>query len=144
MTERLASRADFEAFQSQANQNWADLWGGDKLVVSVCVDSGSTPKGAERILALLQGMLGDTNAVVRQVSGTGAMDAAIRLPNEKLVATSAARAIMATWARRTGSGGANCAPRAAEFITSGCNWDNRVYSAAFTAIGLFGWVVQLA
>ncbi|MFN8676620.1 MAG: NADH-ubiquinone oxidoreductase-F iron-sulfur binding region domain-containing protein [Thermomicrobiales bacterium] len=73
MTERLASRADFEAFQSRANQNWADLWDGDKLVVSVCIDSGSIPKGAERIFNLLQGMLGETNAVVRVVSGTGAM-----------------------------------------------------------------------
>ncbi|MCB0067456.1 MAG: hypothetical protein KDD77_09915, partial [Caldilineaceae bacterium] len=73
MTERLTSRAAFETFQAQAKQDWADLWGGDDLVVSVCVDSGSIPKGAERILALLHGMLGETNAVVRQVSGTGAM-----------------------------------------------------------------------
>ena len=73
MTERLASRAEFEAFQAQAVQNWTNLWDGDKLVVSVCVDSGSIPKGAERILALLQGMLGQTDAVVRKVSGTGAM-----------------------------------------------------------------------
>ena len=73
MTERLASRAEFEAYQARAVQNWTNLWDGDKLVVSVCVDSGSIPKGAERILALLQGMLGQTNAVVRKVSGTGAM-----------------------------------------------------------------------
>ena len=45
MTERLASRSAFEAYQSQANQNWANLWGGDKLVVSVCVDSGVGSQG---------------------------------------------------------------------------------------------------
>ncbi|MFT4036612.1 MAG: NADH-ubiquinone oxidoreductase-F iron-sulfur binding region domain-containing protein [Thermomicrobiales bacterium] len=73
MVEKLASRADFDAYLASAQANWDDLWHNDKLVVSVNVDSGSIPKGAERILGMLRGILGETDAVVRQVSGTGAM-----------------------------------------------------------------------
>ena len=51
MTDRLETRADFEKFQQAARQRWEALWQGDKLIVSVGVDSSSEPKGALRVLA---------------------------------------------------------------------------------------------
>ena len=44
MTDRLETRADFERFQQAARQRWEALWQGDKLIVSVGVDSSSNPK----------------------------------------------------------------------------------------------------
>ncbi len=73
MTDRLTSRADFEQYQAAAQQRWHALWEGNRLVVSVGVDSSSAPKGALKVLAACREALRDTNAVVRQVSGTGAM-----------------------------------------------------------------------
>jgi hypothetical protein len=73
MTDSLTSRAAFEQFQSEARQRWDAIWSGDHLVVSVGVDSSSIPKGALQVLAACRGVLRDTDAVVRQVSGTGAM-----------------------------------------------------------------------
>ena len=73
MADRLPTRAAFEQFQRQVEQEWDDLWQGDRLVVSVGVDSSSVAKGALRVLAACRGVLRDTDAVVRQVSGTGAM-----------------------------------------------------------------------
>jgi NADH:ubiquinone oxidoreductase subunit F (NADH-binding) len=73
MVDRLESRTAFEQFQTEARQRWDDLWQADRLVVSVGVDSSSIAKGALRVLAACRDILRDTNAVVRQVSGTGAM-----------------------------------------------------------------------
>jgi NADH:ubiquinone oxidoreductase subunit F (NADH-binding) len=73
MTDRLESRAAFEQYQTDARQRWDDLWNGGRLVVSVGVDSSSVPKGALAVLAACRAVLRDTDAVVRQVSGTGAM-----------------------------------------------------------------------
>jgi hypothetical protein len=52
MSDRLETRADFEKFQQAARQRWDDLWQGDKLIVSVGVDSSSEPTGASRVLAV--------------------------------------------------------------------------------------------
>ena len=46
---------------------------GRQLVVSVGVDSSSEPKGALRVLAACREALAGTNAIVREVSGNGAM-----------------------------------------------------------------------
>ena len=73
MVDRLESRAAFEAYQAAARQRWDDLWSGNQLVVSVGVDSSSVAKGALQVLAACREALQGTNAVVRQVSGTGAM-----------------------------------------------------------------------
>ena len=73
MTDRLETRADFENFQQAARQRWEDLWSGDQLIVSVGVDSSSEPKGALRLLAAIRETLRGTNAIVREVSGNGAM-----------------------------------------------------------------------
>jgi NADH:ubiquinone oxidoreductase subunit F (NADH-binding) len=73
MTDRLETRADFENLQQAAQQRWDALWQGDQLVVSVAVDSSSEPKGALRVLAACRDALAGSNAVVREVSGNGAM-----------------------------------------------------------------------
>src|SRR5215207_3603350 len=73
MTDRLGTRADFERFQQTARHRWEALWQGDKLIVSVGVDSSSEPKGASRVLAACREALRGTSAVVREVSGNGAM-----------------------------------------------------------------------
>src|SRR5215213_8653853 len=73
MTDRLETRVDFEKFQQAARLRWETLWQGDQLVVSVYVDSSSEPKGALRVLAAYREALAGTNAVVREVSGNGAM-----------------------------------------------------------------------
>ena len=73
MTDRLETRADFEKFQQAAQQRWESLWQGDQLIVSVGVDSSSEPKGALRVLAACREALVGTNAIVRKVSGNGAM-----------------------------------------------------------------------
>src|SRR5215207_6336406 len=73
MTDRLETRADFEKFQQATRQRWDELWQGDKLIVSVSGDSSSEPKGASRVLAACREQLRGTNAVVREVSGNGAM-----------------------------------------------------------------------
>src|SRR5215217_2764084 len=73
MTDRLETRADFEQFQQAARQRWEALWQDDRLVVSVSVDSSSEPKGALRVLAACRETLAGTNAIVREVSGNGAM-----------------------------------------------------------------------
>jgi NADH:ubiquinone oxidoreductase subunit F (NADH-binding) len=70
---RLESRAAFERFRDDARRRWDDLWNGDKIVVSVGVDSSSVPKGALRVLATCREALSGTGAVVREVSGNGAM-----------------------------------------------------------------------
>lgn len=73
MTDRLDSQAAFERFRATAIERWDGLWEGNRLVVSVGVDSSSVPKGALRVLAACRESLQGTDAVVRQVSGTGAM-----------------------------------------------------------------------
>ena len=73
MTDRLQTRADFENFQQAARQRWDALWQGEQLIVSVGVDSSSEPKGALRVLAACREALRGTNAIVREVSGNGAM-----------------------------------------------------------------------
>jgi NADH:ubiquinone oxidoreductase subunit F (NADH-binding) len=67
------SRAEFEAFQRRAEERWAELWEGDHVVVSVGLDSSSIPKGADRVLAACREALRGERAVVREVSGNGAM-----------------------------------------------------------------------
>ena len=69
----LTSRSEFEAFQQQAIGRWQALWGGNQLVVSVGVDSSSIAKGAYNVLAACRRELAGTAAVVREVSGNGAM-----------------------------------------------------------------------
>jgi NADH:ubiquinone oxidoreductase subunit F (NADH-binding) len=73
MTDRLESRAAFEAFQRAARSEWDRTWADDQLVVSVGVDSSSIAKGAEGVLAACRATLQGTNAIVREVSGNGAM-----------------------------------------------------------------------
>ncbi len=73
MVARLTSRDEFEAFQQAATDRWNQVWDGNNLVVSVGVDSSSLAKGAARVLAACQKALAGTSAVVRRVSGNGAM-----------------------------------------------------------------------
>jgi NADH:ubiquinone oxidoreductase subunit F (NADH-binding) len=73
MTDRLESRAAFERFQRDATKRWDAMWEGDRLVASVQVDSSSVAKGAERVLAACRAALAGTDAIVREVSGNGAM-----------------------------------------------------------------------
>jgi NADH:ubiquinone oxidoreductase subunit F (NADH-binding) len=73
MADKLTSRGAFEQFQQTAQQRWDDMWTGDRLVVSVAVDSSSVAKGATQVLAACREALRGTNAVVREVSGNGAM-----------------------------------------------------------------------
>src|SRR5215213_4709794 len=73
MTDRLETRADFEKLQQDARKRWEALWQGDQLIVSVGVDSSSEPKGASRVLAACREVFRGTNAIVREVSGNGAM-----------------------------------------------------------------------
>ncbi len=73
MTDRLDSRAAFEEFQRAATERWDALWQGDKLVVSVQVDSSSVAKGALQLLAACRETFHGTDAIVREVSGNGAM-----------------------------------------------------------------------
>jgi NADH:ubiquinone oxidoreductase subunit F (NADH-binding) len=71
--DRLQSLAAFEQLRQRARERWDDLWQGNRLVVSVGVDSSSVPKGAERVLAACREALQGSDAVVREVSGNGAM-----------------------------------------------------------------------
>jgi len=73
MAARLDSHAAFSRFQSDVTQRWYELWAGDRLVISVGVDSASVPKGALSVLAACREATRGADAVVRQVSGTGAM-----------------------------------------------------------------------
>jgi hypothetical protein len=73
MTDRLESRADFENLQTAAQQQWNEMWQGNRLIVSVGVDSSSDAKGAREVLAACRAALAGTNAIVREVSGNGAM-----------------------------------------------------------------------
>ncbi|HLL51197.1 MAG TPA: NADH-quinone oxidoreductase subunit F, partial [Thermomicrobiales bacterium] len=73
MTDRLESRADFERQQTAARQRWDEMWQGDRLIVSVGVDSSSDAKGARDVLAACREALAGTSAIVREVSGNGAM-----------------------------------------------------------------------
>lgn len=69
----FSTRAEFEAFQQQAHDRWANLWDGNQTVVSVGVDSSSMAKGAYRVLDACRAALANQPAVVREVSGNGAM-----------------------------------------------------------------------
>jgi NADH-quinone oxidoreductase subunit F len=73
MAARLTSRAEFEAFQQAATDRWNRIWNERDLVVSVGVDSSSLAKGAIQVLDACRQALAGTSAVVRQVSGNGAM-----------------------------------------------------------------------
>jgi NADH:ubiquinone oxidoreductase subunit F (NADH-binding) len=73
MTDRLESRAAFEAYQRAAQENWQRTWSDDQLVISVGVDSSSIAKGAGRLLAAVRETFRGTNAIVREVSGLGSM-----------------------------------------------------------------------
>ena len=73
MADRLESQAAFQRLQDTARKQWDDLWSGDTLVVSVGIDSSSIPKGALHVLAACRETLAGANAVVREVSGNGAM-----------------------------------------------------------------------
>jgi NADH:ubiquinone oxidoreductase subunit F (NADH-binding) len=73
MTERLGTQNAFTELQRTATERWERLWNGDLLVVSVQVDSSSVAKGAPRVLAACREALEGTGAVVREVSGNGAM-----------------------------------------------------------------------
>ncbi|HEU5432759.1 MAG TPA: NADH-quinone oxidoreductase subunit F, partial [Thermomicrobiales bacterium] len=73
MVNKLTSRGEFEAFQQAATERWNRLWNAGDLVVSVGVDSSSLAKGALHVLDACRTALAETSAVVRQVSGNGAM-----------------------------------------------------------------------
>ncbi len=73
MTDRLDSRAAFEQFQRTATERWDAVWQGDKLVVSVQVDSSSVAKGALQLLDACRETFRGTDAIVREISGNGAM-----------------------------------------------------------------------
>ena len=73
MTERLPSQDAFARFQRAATERWERMWDGNRLVVSVQVDSSSVAKGATRVLAACRDALAGTDAIVREVSGNGAM-----------------------------------------------------------------------
>ncbi|HEX5499146.1 MAG TPA: NADH-ubiquinone oxidoreductase-F iron-sulfur binding region domain-containing protein [Thermomicrobiales bacterium] len=73
MVNKLTSRGEFEAFQQAATDRWNRIWNGSDLVVSVGVDSSSQAKGALQVLEACRQALAGTSAVVRQVSGNGAM-----------------------------------------------------------------------
>ncbi|MCC7022181.1 MAG: NADH-quinone oxidoreductase subunit F [Thermomicrobiales bacterium] len=73
MATRLDSRAAFERLRDDARQRWDAMWNGDRMVVSVGIDSSSQAKGARQVLAACQRALQGTNAIVREVSGNGAM-----------------------------------------------------------------------
>ncbi|MFN8593012.1 MAG: NADH-ubiquinone oxidoreductase-F iron-sulfur binding region domain-containing protein [Thermomicrobiales bacterium] len=73
MADRLQSRDDFLRYQEAARQRWDETWNGSRLVVSVGIDSSSIPKGALRVLAACRRALEGTDAIVREVSGNGAM-----------------------------------------------------------------------
>jgi NADH:ubiquinone oxidoreductase subunit F (NADH-binding) len=73
MTERLESQDAFDRFQRAASERWERMWDGDRLVVSVQIDSSSIAKGAPRVLAACREALRGTDAIVREVSGNGAM-----------------------------------------------------------------------
>jgi NADH:ubiquinone oxidoreductase subunit F (NADH-binding) len=68
-----STRAEFEAIQHAAHERWATLWDGNQTVVSVGVDSSSLAKGAYEVLAACRRTLAGQPAVVREVSGNGAM-----------------------------------------------------------------------
>ncbi len=73
MTERLESQEAFARFERAATDRWERMWDGDRLVVSVQIDSSSIAKGAPRVLAACREALRETDAIVREVSGNGAM-----------------------------------------------------------------------
>ena len=73
MTDKLASQQAFAGFQRTAIERWERMWDGDQLVVSVQVDSSSVAKSAERVLAACREALAGSDAIVREVSGNGAM-----------------------------------------------------------------------
>ncbi|MBA2598716.1 MAG: NADH-quinone oxidoreductase subunit F [Chloroflexota bacterium] len=73
MTDKLTSREAFAQFQRSASERWDALWQGEKLVVSVQVDSSSVAKGALQVLAACREVFRGTDAIVREVSGNGAM-----------------------------------------------------------------------
>ena len=70
---RLSTRADFESFRRQAEDRWQALWAGNRTVVSVGLDSSSIPKGADKVLEACRSALASSDAVVREVSGNGAL-----------------------------------------------------------------------
>ncbi|CAA9581913.1 MAG: HoxF-like protein [uncultured Thermomicrobiales bacterium] len=70
---RLTNRADFETFRSRAEERWQGMWDGAGTVVSVGLDSSSIPKGADRVLAVCRAALSSSDAIVREVSGNGAL-----------------------------------------------------------------------
>jgi NADH:ubiquinone oxidoreductase subunit F (NADH-binding) len=69
----LRSREAFETFRARTEERWQELWEGDHVVVSVGVDSSSVAKGAVEVLAECRRLLAGERAVVREVSGNGAM-----------------------------------------------------------------------
>ena len=86
MTDRLESRSAFAQYQGAAKERWDEMWSGSRLVVSVGVDSSSIPKGALAVLTACREVLRGTDAIVREVSGNGAMwmepHVEIKLPGE--------------------------------------------------------------
>lgn len=70
---RLASRTDFEAFRSRAEDQWNRLWNGNATIYSVGVGSSSIAKGALLVLARLQqAAAGRSDVIVRQTAVDGA------------------------------------------------------------------------
>jgi len=70
--QRLTSRAEFEQFQSDANNRWDRLWQGEATVVSVGVGSSSIAKGALDVLAACERYAQGQQLVVRKVGVDGA------------------------------------------------------------------------
>lgn len=70
--ERLASREDFERYQSAATDRWDRLWNGTATIVSVGVGSSSIAKGALDVLAACERYAQGQPIVVRKVGVDGA------------------------------------------------------------------------
>jgi NADH:ubiquinone oxidoreductase subunit F (NADH-binding) len=70
---RLTGREDFKSFRAGAEERWQGMWDGTRTVVSVGLDSSSIPKGADRVLAACRAALSSSDAIVREVSGNGAL-----------------------------------------------------------------------
>ena len=70
---KATSRAEFEAIQREATESWRNLWGGDRMVVSVGIDSSSIAKGAVEVYNACRRELAGSGSTVRQTSGNGAM-----------------------------------------------------------------------
>jgi NADH:ubiquinone oxidoreductase subunit F (NADH-binding) len=70
---RLDSQKAFDEYRKRAEDNWHELWNGNRTVVSVGVGSSSHAKGAIDVLAAFESLAGsDAGTVVRKTGVDGA------------------------------------------------------------------------